>query len=66
MREEIWRALAELRREGHAMLVIDKYVARLVALADHHVIVEKGRIAWRGTSEALAEDRGLWHRHLGL
>jgi len=29
------------------------------------VIVEKGRIAWHGSSQALGADRSLWHRHLG-
>jgi len=65
VREEIWRALATLRGAGLAMIVIDKYVERLVAVGDHHVIVEKGRIAWRGSSHALGADRSLWHRHLG-
>jgi len=65
VREEIWRALAALRSAGLAMIVIDKYVERLVAIGDHHVIVEKGRVAWRGSSQALAADRALWHRHLG-
>jgi len=65
VREEIWRALAALRSAGLAMIVIDKYVERLVALGDHHVIVEKGRVAWRGSSQALGADRELWHRHLG-
>ena len=65
VREEIWRALAALRGAGLAMVVIDKYVERLVAIGDHHVIVEKGRIAWRGSSQALGADRSLWHRHLG-
>ena len=65
VREEIWRALAALRSAGLAMIVIDKYVERLVAIGDHHVIVEKGRIAWRGSSHALGADRALWHRHLG-
>ena len=65
VREEIWRALADLRGAGLAMIVIDKYVDRLVALGDHHVIVEKGRIAWRGSSAALHADRSLWQRHLG-
>jgi branched-chain amino acid transport system ATP-binding protein len=65
VREEIWRALAMLRGAGLAMVVIDKYVERLVAIGDHHVIVEKGRIAWRGSSDALGADRSLWHRHLG-
>ena len=65
VREEIWRALRQLRTAGLAMVVIDKYVQRLVAIGDHHVIVEKGRVAWRGSSQALGADRALWHRHLG-
>ena len=65
VREEIWHALATLRSAGLAMIVIDKYVERLVAIGDHHVIVEKGRVAWRGSSQALGADRTLWHRHLG-
>jgi branched-chain amino acid transport system ATP-binding protein len=57
--------LRQLREAGLAMIVIDKYVQRLVAIGDHHVIVEKGRVVWRGSSAALDADRALWHRHLG-
>ena len=64
VRQEIWRALAQLRGAGQAILVIDKYVQRLIALADHHVIIEKGHVAWTGSSAALAADRELWHRYL--
>jgi branched-chain amino acid transport system ATP-binding protein len=66
VREEIWAVLALLRDAGHAMLVIDKYVQRLVRLADRHVIVEKGRVVWSGSSRALGADRNLWHRYLGI
>jgi branched-chain amino acid transport system ATP-binding protein len=66
VREEVWQALATLRGAGMSMLVIDKYVRRLIALADRHVILEKGRVAWAGTSAQLDADRGLWSRHLGL
>ena len=66
VREEIWRVLAVLRQAGHAMLVIDKYVRRLIRLADRHVVLERGRVVWAGSSEALAADRGVWHRHLGV
>jgi branched-chain amino acid transport system ATP-binding protein len=66
VREEIWRVLATLRAEGHAMIVIDKYVQRLIGLADRHVILEKGRVAWRGTSAELAADRGAWERLVGV
>jgi branched-chain amino acid transport system ATP-binding protein len=66
VREEIWRVLGLLRKAGHAMLVIDKYVRRLIRIADRHVILEKGRVVWAGSSQALDADRAVWHRHLGI
>ena len=66
LREEIWKCLALLRAAGQTILVIDKYVERLVKLADRHTIVERGRVAWQGTSAELDADRGLWHRYLGI
>jgi branched-chain amino acid transport system ATP-binding protein len=66
VREEIWHCLAKLRDGGQTILVIDKYVERLVALADRHTIIERGRVAWQGSSAELGADRGLWHRYLGV
>jgi branched-chain amino acid transport system ATP-binding protein len=66
IREEIWRCLAGLKAAGQTILVIDKYVERLVRVADRHTIIERGRVAWQGSSAALGGDRGLWHRYLGV
>jgi branched-chain amino acid transport system ATP-binding protein len=66
VREEIWKCLAVLRRVGQTILVIDKYIERLVQLADRHTIIERGRVAWQGSSAELDADRGLWHRYLGV
>jgi branched-chain amino acid transport system ATP-binding protein len=66
LREEIWRVLAELRRTGLAILAIDKYVDRLLKLAEHHTILERGRVVWAGASAELAADRGLWERYLAV
>ena len=66
IREEIWRCLKQLREAGQTLLVVDKYVSRLVEIADHHVILERGQVAWRGTSAELAADRAVWHRYLGV
>ena len=66
VREEIWQCLGRLRAEGQTVLVIDKYVERLVKLADRHTIIERGRVAWQGSSAQLDADRGLWHRYLGI
>ncbi|HVJ25214.1 MAG TPA: ABC transporter ATP-binding protein [Burkholderiales bacterium] len=66
VREEIWKCLARLRAAGQTILVIDKYVERLVKLADRHTVIERGRVAWQGSSAELDADRGLWHRYLGI
>jgi len=66
VREEIWKCLERLRAAGQTILVIDKYLERLVRLADRHTIIERGRVAWQGSSAELDADRGLWHRYLGV
>jgi branched-chain amino acid transport system ATP-binding protein len=66
VREEIWKCLERLRAAGQTILVIDKYIERLVKLADRHTIIERGRVAWQGSSRELDADRNLWHRYLGV
>jgi branched-chain amino acid transport system ATP-binding protein len=66
IRQEIWSCLGRLKRDGQAILVIDKNVGTLIGLADRHHVVEKGRVVWTGTSDALARDSELQHRYLGV
>ena len=66
IRAEVWRCLSALRAQGQTVLIVDKYVERLIPLADHHTILERGRVAWQGSSAALAADHGVWHRYLGV
>jgi len=66
VREEIWQCLARLRESGQTILVIDKYVERLLKLADRHVILERGAVVWQGNSAELDADRSLWTRYLGV
>ena len=53
IRAEIWACLKRLKAKGQAILVIDKNVDALTRFADRHVIIEKGRTVWTGTSAAL-------------
>ena len=64
IRTEIWSCLKRLKAEHLAILVIDKNVDALATFADRHVIVEKGRAVWTGTSAQLAADPGLKDRFL--
>ena len=64
IRAEIWACLERLKGEGQAILVIDKNVDALARLADRHVILEKGLVAWTGTSDELRADPSLKDRFL--
>lgn len=66
IREEIWRCLDTLRAQGQTILVIDKYVERLIRLADRHTIVERGKVVWQGESAQLGADHTLWQRYIGV
>lgn len=66
IREQIWACLDRLRAQGQTILVIDKYVQRLIRLADSHTVIERGRVVWAGPSAELAADPALWHRYLGV
>ena len=66
IRHEIWACLARLKDAGQAILVIDKNVAALAAVADRHYIIEKGRTVWTGSSAALRADREVQQRYLGV
>ncbi|TWA71266.1 amino acid/amide ABC transporter ATP-binding protein 2 (HAAT family) [Azospirillum brasilense] len=66
VRQEIWDCLARLKGEGQAILVVDKNVSALAALADRHHVIEKGRLVWSGSSAALLADPTLKERYLGV
>jgi branched-chain amino acid transport system ATP-binding protein len=66
IRDEIWACLARLRSEDQSVLVVDKYVEKLIGLADRHTIIERGQVVWAGSSAELDADHGVWHRYLGI
>ncbi|HEY4774498.1 MAG TPA: ABC transporter ATP-binding protein [Xanthobacteraceae bacterium] len=66
VREQIWDCLRRLKESGQSILVIDKNVDALTRLADRHVIIEKGRIAWAGNSAMLTSDKEVQRSLLGV
>ncbi|MBP0616505.1 ABC transporter ATP-binding protein [Jiella mangrovi] len=64
IREEIWTCLTEIRNAGEAILVIDKNVDALARFADRHVVIEKGRVAWAGTTADLKATPEIKERFL--
>jgi len=66
IRADIWRVLRTLKSEGQSILVIDKNVEAITALADRHVVIEKGRMVWTGSSAELRAAPDIQHRYLGV
>jgi branched-chain amino acid transport system ATP-binding protein len=66
IRAEIWSCLGRLKASGLSILLIDKHVQALTRLADHHYVLEKGRVVWSGTSDELRASAEIQHRYLGV
>lgn len=66
IRREIWNCLDNLKQTGLSMLVIDKNIRALCQIADHHHVLEKGRIVWEGSTSALMADWATVRSHVSI
>jgi branched-chain amino acid transport system ATP-binding protein len=66
VRREIWSVIGRLKAAGMAALIVDKDIEALAGIADRCVVIAKGRIIYSGTPAALAADRDVMIRHLGV
>jgi branched-chain amino acid transport system ATP-binding protein len=66
IRKEIWQILKSLRETGLSILVIDKDLDALAALADRCYVMIKGRVDWQGSVQSLLTDSALRSRTLGV
>jgi branched-chain amino acid transport system ATP-binding protein len=51
---------------GLSLILIDKDLQALTAIADRHYILEKGTVVWTGTSSDLLSDSDLQSRFLSV
>ena len=66
IRQEIWRTLQVLKARGLSVLVVDRDLRALGALADRYVVLEKGRVARTGPASDLLLQRALIERYIGV
>ena len=66
VRNEIWRCLNKLKKEGISMLVVDKNIKDLARVADMHYVIEKGQIVWQGNSSELLKQKDFLGDKLGV
>lgn len=56
IRQEIWSAIRQLKAEGMAILLVDKTIRELLAVADHCFILDKGVTIWAGRPAQLTSE----------
>ena len=64
--EQMAAAILALKREGVAVLLAEQNLHFAARVADEAVVLESGRVVWRGTMAALMEDAQVRERHLGV
>ena len=66
VRNEIWRCLNQLKKEGISILIVDKNINDLARIADMHYVIEKGQIVWQGNSTELLNHKDYLGNKLGI
>ena len=66
VRQEIWACIEKLKKEGVAILIIDKNIRDLTRIADKHFIIEKGQVTWNGSSDQLLRQQDMLVEKLGV
>ncbi len=60
-------AFAELARTGDTtILLVEQRIQMALDFADHVIVLERGRLAWSGTPQALTADQDTVERLLGV
>jgi branched-chain amino acid transport system ATP-binding protein len=63
--KRVFESLADLKRQGVTMLLVEQNALRALRLADRAFVMELGRIAMRGTGQELLRDDGVARTYLG-
>ena len=66
IRNEIWRCLNQLKKEGISILVVDKNINDLARIADMNYVIEKGQIVWQGNSTEILNHKDYLGNKLGI
>lgn len=63
---EIFRIIAELRRRGVAILLVEQNARAALQVADYAYVLETGQVAMQGPAQELAHDPRVIETYLGL
>ncbi len=66
VRQDIERALIEVKNHGITTILVEQNAVAALKLADTAVILDTGKIVFRGTAEEVLNDEALRHEYLAI
>ena len=63
--KRVFETLADLKRQGVTMLLVEQNALRALRLADRAYVMELGKLVMRGTGSELLRDEGVARTYLG-
>jgi branched-chain amino acid transport system ATP-binding protein len=63
---EVGRTIAQLKAEGHSIVLVEQNIKLTLDLADDVVIINTGRVVFRGAADAIRLDDAIVAQHLGV
>jgi len=64
--DDMFRIIRTINERGVAVLLVEQNVHKALALAHHAYVIEQGRIATSGPSQALLHDPKIKEAYLGI
>jgi branched-chain amino acid transport system ATP-binding protein len=63
---EVGRTIAQLKAEGQSIVLVEQNIKLTLDLADDVVIINTGRVVFRGAADAIRLDDAIVSQHLGV
>jgi len=63
---EVGRTIAQLKAEGQSIVLVEQNIKLTLDLADDIVIINTGRVVFRGTADRIKLDDAIVSQHLGV
>jgi branched-chain amino acid transport system ATP-binding protein len=63
---EVGRTIAQLKAEGQSIVLVEQNIKLTLNLADDVVIINTGRVVFRGTADRIKLDDAIVSQHLGV
>jgi branched-chain amino acid transport system ATP-binding protein len=63
---EVGRTIAQLKTEGHSIILVEQNIKLTLDLADDIVIINTGHVVFRGAADSIKLDDTIVSQHLGV